>query len=413
MEANKIYHGNCVEKLREIEANKADLIYFDPPFFTQRKHSLTNKGNTKTYEFDDKYSSIEEYLSLIENVLEQSKRVLKNTGSVFLHCDKTASHNIRVVMDRVFGRENFQNEIIWSYKRWSNTKKGLLNAHQVIFFYSKTKNFKFNTLYTDYSATTNLDQILQDRERNKNGKSVYKKDESGNVILGKEKKGVPLSDVWEIPYLNPKAKERTGYPTQKPVILLNQILNIVTDEGDLVIDPFCGSGTTCVSAKSLKRKFIGIDISIDAVELANSRLEEMVILESNLLIKGTFEYQEKTEKELVILQNINAFPVQRNSGIDGFLKEHFEGMPVPVKIQGEYETIEDAIKKLEKSTLGKDYKMKILIQTQETEIGSFWGLKSDVAIIESLELQTKNLMNRDNKSKARVLQYDGLNASSF
>lgn len=413
MEANKIYHGNCVEKLREIEANKADLIYFDPPFFTQRKHSLTNKGNTKTYEFDDKYSSIEEYLSLIENVLEQSKRVLKNTGSVFLHCDKTASHNIRVVMDRVFGRENFQNEIIWSYKRWSNTKKGLLNAHQVIFFYSKTKNFKFNTLYTDYSATTNLDQILQDRERNKNGKSVYKKDESGNVILGKEKKGVPLSDVWEIPYLNPKAKERTGYPTQKPVILLNQILNIVTDEGDLVIDPFCGSGTTCVSAKSLKRKFIGIDISIDAVELANSRLEEMVISESNLLIKGTFEYQEKTEKELVILQNINAFPVQRNSGIDGFLKEHFEGMPVPVKIQGEYETIEDAIKKLEKSTLGKDYKMKSLIQTQETEIGSFWGLKSDVAIIESLELQTKNLMNRDNKSKARVLQYDGLNASSF
>jgi site-specific DNA-methyltransferase (adenine-specific) len=138
-------------------------------------------------------------------------------------------------MDKVFGRENFQSEIIWSYKRWSNAKKGLLNAHQVIFFYSKTKNFKFNTLYTDYSATTNLDQILQDRERDENGKSVYKKDENGNVVLGKEKKGVPLSDVWEIPYLNPKAKERTGYPTQKPVLLLNQILNIVTHEGDLVV----------------------------------------------------------------------------------------------------------------------------------------------------------------------------------
>ena len=163
-------------------------------------------------------------------------------------------------------------------------------------------------LYTDYSATTNLDQILQDRERNENGKSVYKKDEKGNVVLGKEKKGVPLSDVWEIPYLNPKAKERTGYPTQKPVLLLNQILNIVTEEGDLVVDPFCGSGTTCVSAKSLKRQFIGIDISKDAVELANSRLEEMVISESNLLNKGTNEYQEKTEKELAILQNINAFP---------------------------------------------------------------------------------------------------------
>lgn len=413
METNKIIHGNCVEKLKEIEANKVDLIYFDPPFFTQRKHSLTNKDNSKTYEFDDKFISIEEYLTLIENVLEQSKRVLKNTGSLFLHCDKTASHNVRVVMDKVFGRENFQSEIIWSYKRWSNAKKGLLNAHQVIFFYSKTQDFKFNTLYTDYSATTNLDQILQDRERNENGKAVYKKDENGNVILGKEKKGVPLSDVWEIPYLNPKAKERTGYPTQKPVLLLNQILNIVTEEGDLVVDPFCGSGTTCVSAKSLKRQFIGIDISIDAVELANSRLEEMVISESNLLNKGTNEYQEKTEKELAILQNINAFPVQRNSGIDGFLKDHFEGKPVPVKIQGEYETIEDAIEKLEKASYGKDYKMKILIQTRETGISRLFGFESDVTVIKSLELQTKDLIKKNNEGITRVLQNSGLRASKI
>lgn len=411
METNKIYHGNCIEKLKEIEANKVDLIYFDPPFFTQRKHSLTNKDNSKTYQFDDKYNSIEEYLKLVENVLQESKRVLKNTGSVFLHCDKTASHNIRVVMDKVFGRENFQSEIIWSYKRWSNAKKGLLNAHQVIFFYSKTQDFKFNTLFTDYSVTTNLDQILQDRERNENGKSVYKKDENGNVVLGKEKKGVPLSDVWEIPYLNPKAKERTGYPTQKPVLLLNQILNIVTDEGDLVVDPFCGSGTTCVSAKSLKRQFIGIDISKDAVELANSRLEEMVISESNLLNKGTNEYQEKTEKELAILQNINAFPVQRNSGIDGFLKDHFEGIPVPVKIQGEYETIEDAIEKLEKVSCGKDYKMKILIQTRETGISRLFGFESDVTIMKSLELQTKDLLKKNNEGITRVLQNGGLSAS--
>jgi site-specific DNA-methyltransferase (adenine-specific) len=411
METNKIYHGNCVEKFKEIEANKVDLIYFDPPFFTQRKHSLTNKDNSKTYQFDDKYNSIEEYLKLVENVLQESKRVLKNTGSVFLHCDKTASHNIRVVMDKIFGRENFQSEIIWSYKRWSNAKKGLLNAHQVIFFYSKTQDFKFNTLYTDYSATTNLDQILQDRERNENGKSVYKKDENGNVVLGKEKKGVPLSDVWEIPYLNPKAKERTGYPTQKPVLLLNQILNIVTDEGDLVVDPFCGSGTTCVSAKSLKRQFIGIDISKDAVELANSRLEEMVISESNLLNKGTNEYQEKTEKELAILQNINAFPVQRNSGIDGFLKDHFEGIPVPVKIQGEYETIEDAIEKLEKASYGKNYKMKILIQTRETGISRLFGFESDVTIMKSLELQTKDLLKKNNEGITRVLQNGGLSAS--
>jgi site-specific DNA-methyltransferase (adenine-specific) len=394
MEANKIIYGNCVEKLKEMEANKIDLIYFDPPFFTQRKHSLTNKDNSKTYEFEDKYNSIDDYLSLIESVLVQSKRVLKDTGSVFLHCDKTASHNIRVVLDKIFGGDNFQSEIIWAYKRWSNAKKGLLNSHQVIFFYSKTQDFKFNTIYTDYSATTNLDQILQDRERNENGKSVYKRDENGNTILGKEKKGVPLSDVWEIPYLNPKAKERTGYPTQKPVLLLNQILNIATDEGDIVLDPFCGSGTTCVSAKSLKRNYIGIDISSDAVELANSRLEEMIISESNLLSRGTNGYYEKTEKELAILNNINAFPVQRNAGIDGFLKEHSEGMPVPVKIQGEYETIEDAIEKLERASIGKNYNMKIVIQTKECGISRLFDFQSDVVILKSLELQTKDLTKR-------------------
>ncbi len=394
MENNKILHGNCIDMLQEIDANNIDLVYFDPPFFTQKKHSLTNRENTKTYEFDDKYESLEEYLCLIEKTLIQSKRVLKNTGSVFLHCDKTASHNIRIILDKVFGKENFQSEIVWSYKRWSNAKKGLLNSHQIIFFYSKTENFKFNTLYTDYSATTNLDQILQDRERNENGKSVYKRDENGIAILGKEKKGVPLSDVWEIPYLNPKAKERAGYPTQKPVLLLNQIINIATDEGDLVLDPFCGSGTTCVSAKSLKRRFIGIDISKDAVELANNRLEEMVISESSLLNKGINDYLEKTEKELAILQNINAFPVQRNAGIDGFLKEHSDGLPVPVKIQNDYETIEDATEKLERATIGKNYPTKIVIQTKDSGISRLFDFQTDVIILKSLELQAKDLTRR-------------------
>jgi site-specific DNA-methyltransferase (adenine-specific) len=394
METNKIIHGNCIDRLKDIEANQIDLVYFDPPFFTQKKHSLSNRDNSKTYEFEDKYESLEEYLTLIENTLIQCKRVLKNTGNVFLHCDKTASHHIRLVLDSIFGKENFQSEIVWSYKRWSNSKKGLLNSHQIIFFYSKSENFKFNTLYTDYSATTNLDQILQDRERNGNGKSVYKRDENGNIIIGKEKKGVPLSDVWEIPYLNPKAKERTGYPTQKPVLLINQIINIATDEGDIVLDPFCGSGTTCVSAKFLKRNYIGIDISIEAVKLAKSRLEEMIITESSLLNKGTNEYLVKTEKELTILQNINAFPVQRNSGIDGYLKEHYDGKPVPVKIQGEYDTIEDAIEKLEKASRGNNYSLKIVIQTRESQASRLFDFQSDVTIIKSLELQIKELSKK-------------------
>lgn len=393
MEINKIYNGNCTEELKKIDSGIVDLVYFDPPFFTQKKHKLTNKDNSKTYEFDDKYSSLDEYLSVIENVLIQTKRILKNTGSVFLHCDKTASHNLRVLLDKVFGPNNFQSEIIWSYKRWSNSKKGLLNSHQVIFFYSKSKDFKFNNIYTEYSATTNIDQILQDRQKDENGKSTYKKDENGNIVLGKEKKGVPLSDVWDIPYLNPKAKERTGYPTQKPVLLLNQILSIVTDENDLVVDPFCGSGTTCVSAKHLKRNFIGIDVSKDAVELANKRLEEMIITESNLLQNGIEEYQAKSEDELSHLKTINAIPVQRNSGIDGFLKDYYNGFPVPVKIQREYETLEDAIIKIEKASIRKNYQRKIVIQTKLEDSNRLFPLNSDVIVIKSLELQTKEILN--------------------
>lgn len=384
---DRVIHGSCIEVLSDFAPDSVDLVYFDPPFFTQKTHSLSSRHNSKVYEFDDKYESLEKYLELIEQALIQSRRVLKNTGSIFLHCDKTASHHIRLVLDKVFGINNFQSEIVWSYKRWSNAKKGLLNSHQIIFFYSKTQDFKFNTIYGEYSATTNLDQILQERVRSSGGKSKYKRDENGNIVIGKQKKGVPLTDVWEIPYLNPKAKERTGYPTQKPVLLLNQIIKIVTDKDDLVLDPFCGSGSTCVSAKSLDRRFIGIDISADAIELAKSRLEEMTITDSNLLNKGTEDYLEKTDKEIAILSNLNAFPVQRNSGIDGFLKEYVKGKPVPIKIQSEHESLEDAIEKLERATKAKDYPMKILIQTRESEFSRLFDLESEVQIIKSLELQ--------------------------
>lgn len=387
---NSILNGDNKIVLKEVETESIDLVYMDPPFFTQKTHSLSNKNN-ETFSFDDKFENIESYLSEIKTVLEESFRILKNTGSIFLHCDRTASHHLRVLLDTIFGIDNFQSEIIWSYKRWSNSKKGLLNSHQIIFFYSKTKNFKFNQIFTEYSATTNIDQILQDRIRDENGKSVYKTDENGNVVLGKEKKGVPLSDVWEIPYLNPKAKERCGYPTQKPVKLLQQIINLVTDKNDVVLDPFCGSGTTCVAAKSLERNFIGIDKNSGAVELSKKRLQEMIISESPLLENGIESYMKKTDEELNILKLVNAVPVQRNSGIDGFLKSNYENMPVPIKIQKSTETVEEAIKKLENASLGKDYKMLILIQTNENHELSLFNSFHKVKIIKSPILQIANI----------------------
>lgn len=392
MKRNHIHHGDCLAILPEIPAESVDLVYFDPPFFTQKRHALMTRDNSREYAFEDRFDSLDDYLALMEAVLMHCKRVLKSTGSVFLHCDKTASHHIRCVLDKVFGAENFQSEIIWSYKRWSNAKKGLLNAHQVIFFYAKTEDFKFNTRYTDYSATTNVDQILQERERDANGKSVYKKDENGQIVLGKEKKGVPLSDVWEIPYLNPKAKERSGYPTQKPVALLKQLIELVTDAGDLVLDPFCGSGTTCVAAKSLGRDYIGMDISGEATQLTEKRLSEMVITESALLKQGIDSYREKSPKELAILDQLNAIPVQRNAGIDGFLKVNVDGLPVPVKIQSEHESLEDAIEKLEKASIKKGYALKIVVQTQAHTGARLFGIKSDVRVIPSMALQAQMLL---------------------
>jgi|SRR5690625_120084 len=389
---NQVYLGKCNIKLKKIEAESVDLVYMDPPFFTQRKHSLRTRDNSKKYEFDDSWESINDYLSMIEECLNECKRILKVTGSIFLHCDKAASHHLRLLLDKVFGENMFQSEIIWSYKRWSNSKKGLLNSHQTIYFYSKSNKYKFNTIYGDYAATTNVDQILQERKRTSSGKTVYRRDDKGNVILGKEKKGVPLSDVWEIPYLNPKARERVGYPTQKPVILLQRIIEISTDEGDLVVDPFNGSGTTCVAAKSMKRNFIGIDKSLDAVNLAKKRLEDMIITKSKLLKDGVEKYNLKTEDELAILKSIDAIPVQRNKGIDGFLREHYKGMPVPVKIQSDDETVNDAKDKLELACKNKNYNLKILIQTkEELNTGRLFEFFRDIHIIKSPKLLADNI----------------------
>ena len=358
--------GDCIKELKSIDEKAIDLIYLDPPFFTQKKQSLKTRDNKKEYSFEDSWKDIHAYKNFIHERLVECKRVLKKTGSIFLHCDRSASHYLRIALDEVFEMNNFQSEIIWSYKRWSNAKKGLLNSHQVIFFYSKTKNFKFNMIYNDYSATTNIDQIFQKRVRDENGKTVYKHNQ-GNVELIKAKKGVPLSDVWDIPYLNPKARERVGYPTQKPIILLERIISIASDKDDIVLDPFCGSGTTLVAAKLLGRKYIGIDTSKDAIKLTKSRLKSPVKSESRLIKNGKDAYLNQDEIVIKILRQINAVPVQRNKGIDGFLRTNGLMVPVPIKIQKKSETIDEATQHLIKACQKNKYPKKVLIKTHFKE----------------------------------------------
>lgn len=385
--------GNCLDVMSTISNGSVDLVYIDPPFFTQKKHSLSARDNSKEFSFNDKWKSLEEYLSFIEDVLIQCHKTLKDTGSIFLHCDKSASHHLRLLLDKTFGKNNFRSEIIWAYKRWSNSKKGLLNSHQTIYFYSKTKDYKFNTIYTNYSPTTNVDQILQSRVRNDLGKVVYSRNDEGDVILGEEKKGVPLSDVWNIPFLNPKANERMGYPTQKPILLLEKIIEISTEKGDCVLDPMCGSGTTLVSAKLSDRNYIGIDISPDAIEMTKVRLLELIKTESRLLDVGEESYLDKSDYERTILKSIDAVPVERNSGIDGFI--YINDQHIPVKIQKHNESLELTKRKLINASKNKNSKLMILVRTQkEFENSLFSWDDENVLIIDSHDLQIKELMNK-------------------
>ena len=390
-----LLNGDCLNELKKIETNSVDLVYLDPPFFTQKKQSLKTRDASKEYSFNDTWENIESYRNYTKERLEECKKVLKKTGSIFLHCDRTASHHLRIALDEVFGADNFQSEIIWSYRRWSNSKKGLLNSHQVIYFYSKTADFKFNPSFEDYSPTTNIDQIFQKRARNENGKTGYKKNEDGNCELIEEKSGVPLSDVWEIPYLNPKANERVGYPTQKPVLLLEKIIKLVTDEGDIVLDPFCGSGTTLVAAKLLNRKYIGVDVSKDAIELTEKRLLNPIKSESNLLKNGKESYLNQDPEIVEALKKIDAVPVQRNKGIDGFLKLQNSLKPVPIKIQRKGEALEDAKMALSQASKKNGFKIKVLIKTNNKVRNSLFEfndtiLDSDILMFSSLQDFIKN-----------------------
>ncbi len=381
-----IYQDDCLNVLKSLSDTSIDMIYLDPPFYTQRKQSLSDSKGKK-YEFSDVWGSRQEYLEYLRVRLVEMKRVLKDTGNIFLHCDTSAGHHLRVLLDEIFGERNFRSEIIWSYKRWSNSKRGLLPNHQTIYYYSKSEKYKFNTLYGAYSPTTNIDQILQERERNAEGKAVYKRDKNGEVVAAKEKKGVPTSDVWDIPFLNPKAKERTGYPTQKPIELLEKIIEISTDKGDTVLDPFCGSGTTLVSAKLQGREYIGVDINPEAVSLAKKRLEAPSKTSSNLMKVGVDAYKTKNEDQLSVLRQFDCDIVQRNKGIDAFLKKYYGGHPVAIKLQRENESLSDAIFLLEKAALKKKCAFSVLITNNSEQIKAKGNIPSNMIILQRYQTQ--------------------------
>ena len=232
-----------------MESKSVDLIYMDPPYFSQRDYGA----------FSDKWDDFFGYMKFMHKRLVQCHRLPKDTGTFYLHVDPTASHYLKVSLDNQFGRENFRNEIIWCYKTGGTSKKHFAKKHDIILFYSKSKSYIFN-FQTEKSYNRNL------KPYKFKGVKEYC-DKIGWYTL------VGMKDYWNIDMVGRTSKERVGYPTHKPLVLLERIIKASSNEGDLILDPFCGSGTTLLAAKNLGRKFIGIDLSAKAVELSKKRTQ--------------------------------------------------------------------------------------------------------------------------------------------
>lgn len=262
----------CMDNLKlmgQIPDNSIDLIYIDPPFSTGR----TFKTKDGELAYEDKYT-LEELIDFLMPRIKEIHRILKNTGTFYLHGDCRFIPYIRVECDKIFGIENFRNEIIWSYGGQSR-KNDISNKHDTILRYSKSNSFTYNTQYKPYTEKTLKEFRHTDEETGKKYCRTCRRDKEGNKVYYKTflGEGACINDVWEIGHLTQSAKERTGYPTQKPKKLLETIIKASSNEGDIVADFFCGSGSTLDVAKELGRSYIGCDTSEKAVEITKNRLE--------------------------------------------------------------------------------------------------------------------------------------------
>lgn len=296
---NNLYYGDNLDILRRyIKDESVDLIYLDPPFNSNATYNvLFGTKNSKdaaaqikafddTWHWDmvsaESYREVVErggnvsramqafrlllnesdmlaYLSMMAPRLVELKRVLKPTGSIYLHCDPTASHYLKILMDAVFGADNFINEIVWHYHTGGASKSHYSRKHDIIFFYSKTEDYNF------YAERIKIPRTKKALKRAQNPK--------GARISADDTTKLP-EDVFEIQALNPMSNERLGYPTQKPEELLERIIKASSKEGDIVLDPFCGCGTTITAAHKLNRRWIGIDITHLAIGLMKHRLQD-------------------------------------------------------------------------------------------------------------------------------------------
>ena len=351
---NLLYTGDNLYILNGINSDSVDLIYLDPPFNSKRSFSAPIGSRAAGASFKDMWTwkdvdeaylermvnnypylvkfiqSIEvlhgkammAYVTYMAQRILELHRVLKPTGSLYLHCDATASHYLKILLDRVFGKNNFRNEIVWKYGKVSNSKaKKFLREHDVILFYAKTSKAFYQPLY--YSEPSErVRQLIRAGYNTKimdgkrylyiyDNKVVKKKEKAGKinrddfdiVKFVDTNRGNRFTDVFQVDILNSRSKENTGYPTQKPLALLRRIVESSSDKGDIVLDPFCGCATTMVAAQQLGRRWIGIDIEKKSADLVVSRLSSDAGLFSDFVHRT--DVPVRTDVKIVDLSEAN------------------------------------------------------------------------------------------------------------
>ena len=389
--SNTLYYGDNLDVLRhEVKSESADLIYLDPPFNSGQDYNVIYKDKTgkssetqrmafeDTWEWGDKAEAAYEetvrgggkaglalealfrilgtndlmaYLCMMAPRLVELQRVLKPTGSIYLHCDPTASHYLKVLMDAIFGGENFRNEVIWKRTSAHNDPTRYGANIDILLFYAKSGKYTWNKVYLPhepayvewfrnrdsdgrrwaddnltakglsgggykyrYKGVTSLWRCPVGTMKRLDAEGRLHFTRAGGIRLKRyldENKGAPLQAVWDdIPPINSQAQERLGYPTQKPAALLERILTVSSNEGDTVLDPFCGCGTTVAVAQKMKRRWIGIDITYLALAVIENRLRTQLKLRRGAEKPWTVGGVPREPEALLRLAHENAYGFQ-------------------------------------------------------------------------------------------------------
>jgi DNA modification methylase len=407
---NKLILGDNLEIMKNIETESIDLIYLDPPFFSNRNYEVIWGDEGEIRSFEDRWAGgIEHYIAWLNERVIQMHRILKPTGSIFLHCDYDAQAYIQVlILDNLFGKENFKNKITWKRADTHNDAKNQMpNVTDDIFYYSKSNNFTFKVQFTDHNPKTlkdwykflefpdgtirrmtkeeidtqtfplnarrfNADNMSNPSRVWKTGQYEYKGypypkngwrysletmqelDEKGLLFFPKEKtgrimrkrfldeqKGAVLGDFWnDISQVRAKSSEIIGYPTQKPEALLQRIIEMASNEGDIVLDPFVGGGTTIAVADRLNRQWIGIDQSAVAIKVSDLRITKQHAgnlyakpydLKLRVYNNERLRNMDAFEFEKFIIEKFGGIPNQKQRGDLGIDGKMPDNTPIQVK----------------------------------------------------------------------------------